>query len=299
METRRSREDLFRLRSFSTVPHEQRVARCGRVVDEASAVSRPVEFGNIMQIGLRRAAEERCAPDADLLFRAGEPACPERDERSVRREAERSHRRVDDVARGSARQVVKLSSADLGDPDIHRSVAIRLESHQFSVAGHCGGLLDAVEVGELQEPGVRQSVAGIVGAGLEPPHAERHGRDGSGTHQRPEPRPASRNRRVCTALWITGFGWRKPPVPTPGIQVGAKRIHRAQLVVDVPVHRHPFALLPTLHRLDVPLHEGGDLFPGVQTIVGRALDGGRRTGMRGVGHAASLAQPQGSGEAGF
>src|ERR1700761_3603641 len=39
----------------------------------------------------------------------------------------------------------------------------------------------------------------------------------------------------------------------PGVELGAKRINGTLFVVQVPMNRHPFAPLPTLHGRDVTL----------------------------------------------
>ncbi len=48
------------------VLHEDRIARRGRVVDEATAVSRPGHLGSAGQVGLQRPAPHWCGQDVDV-----------------------------------------------------------------------------------------------------------------------------------------------------------------------------------------------------------------------------------------
>ena len=70
-------------------------------------------------------------------------AGPERHQRAVRRKTQRANRRIDELRNATARQVVELAGPDLGDPDVHPSVAIRQKRHESAVARDGGGLLDA------------------------------------------------------------------------------------------------------------------------------------------------------------
>jgi hypothetical protein len=55
--------------------------------------------------------------------------------------------------------------------------------------------------------------------------------------------------------------------------------------MEMPVDRHPLALLPALDRTDVALEVRGDVLPRIETVVGR-LPWKRCYGIRsgGIGH---------------
>ncbi len=59
------------------------------------------------------------------------------------------------------------------------------------------------------------------------------------------------------------------PAEHPGIQLRAQRVHRAPLVVQMPMHRHPLTLLPALDSRHVAAQVGRNFFPGIQPLFCR------------------------------
>jgi len=110
------------------------------VIDEPGAVAGPVELGGALEVGSWLTAEHGYRPHTDgrSLGSVGPPD-PERDERPIWREAQRADRRIDELPHGTASQVVELTHADLGDPDVRLSVAIGQEGHESSVSGNLKG----------------------------------------------------------------------------------------------------------------------------------------------------------------
>jgi hypothetical protein len=58
------------------------------------------------------------------------------------------------------------------------------------------------------------------------------------------------------------------PVSPPGIELGSKRVDRAQFVVKVPMHRQAFGLLPPPDGGDMPVEMRRNLLPRVEAIAG-------------------------------
>src|SRR3954454_7289396 len=112
------------LGSFIVIGDEEWISRPGRVVCESGALARPVALGNALKEWPRLAAECGHSPDADVFARSVLLARPIRDQRAVGREPQRADRRINQLRRAAASQVVELSRTDLRNPDIHLSVAV-------------------------------------------------------------------------------------------------------------------------------------------------------------------------------
>src|SRR3984893_3891472 len=90
----------------SRLPHEQRIAWCGRVVYESLAIAGPIELPGLPQVGPQRTAGGRRGKNIHVAgLRAIRSPCPDRNERRVRREAERTDPRIGHVAYVAMRQI--------------------------------------------------------------------------------------------------------------------------------------------------------------------------------------------------
>jgi hypothetical protein len=85
--------------------------------------------------------------------------------------------------------------------------------------------------------------------------------------------------RLCRLIWKilherVRYEEREPAVSAEAKKVRARRIiHRPLPLVQVASHRHPFFLLPPLHRADTSAQVCGDFLPGIQAVLKRAANG--------------------------
>src|ERR1700747_2314234 len=105
------------------------------MVRKSRAVERPVVFGRSLQVRLVLSAEGWDRPDTNVVAVPGVLlARPERDERTVGREAQAADRWIDKCGHLAASQVVKLSRTDLRNPDVRLSIPVREKGHEMTVA---------------------------------------------------------------------------------------------------------------------------------------------------------------------
>ena len=259
VETRWRREHLTAGAGLSCGFHEHGIARPRRVIREACAVSEPVELRDAFEVRSRWAAENRRGPDADLAGGSfPRPTHPEGQKRSIRREPERPHGRVVDLAPIVARDVVELTRAGLRDPHIHPAVAIRKERNETPVARHRGRLFGTGKVRDFDHPRVGDRILPERVTPLQLP-----GRDGARDDGRNE---SDQEGNVHPARRLGDFNrWgdlgRRIPPSCPGVDFRAVRVDRTDLVVLVPVNGHAFPFLPALHGRDVPVEVCRDLLP--------------------------------------
>ncbi len=186
------------------------------------------------------------------------------------------------------REVVELARADLGQPDVGGAVPVRKERDEAPIARNGRRVLGALEVGEVGESSVGQRVALASVRSTHEPHGRTEpGQDPAGEGQPGEPAAGRRDGRGCgddgrvplerrlAAVAAHGTG---TPASRPRVELRPRRIDGAQLVVEMPVDRHPLALLPTLDRTDVALEVRGDVLPRIEPVVGR-LPWGRYCGI--------------------
>ena len=161
------------------------------MVDETGALTRPIELGHIFQIWSKLAAHGRHRPHADAGdVRSVGFANPEGHLGCVRRERDGADRRIREITNAAVRQVVKLAGANLGHPDIHRSVAVCEKRDELPVARDASCLLGALEVRHDPKLCVRKRVLPEKVRSFQEPDGCRHGENGPGSYRQPDERPS-------------------------------------------------------------------------------------------------------------
>ena len=253
---------------ISRLAHEQRVARCGRVVYEPLAIARPIELASLPQIRPQWPAASRhgkiftspgCEPSARLV--------PDCNERRVRREAERTDQRIDEVGYVAMRQSCgKCRWLTCVTQSIDLPVPVRQKCHEFPVARDCRRLLSPGEVRQANEFGVGKRIApGVNRFRREPGQraCDQHDRGRKYQHEPGWPGTPCSRARSSLGAWHDSDGSlnftraflcesRAPTLP-PGVELRAECKNGSLLIVPMAMNRHRLAPFPPLYGTDVAL----------------------------------------------